>query len=74
MERSQPIGVFDSGVNALSILTTILPETVFVEAATLFVPVNCDSPIVPALQRIWTLVCPAILAATGLRPLSAQPR
>ena len=43
-------GVFDSGVNALSILTTILPETVFVEAATLFVPVNCDSPIAADLR------------------------
>lgn len=27
--------------------------------------------LVPALQRIWTLACPAILAATGLRALSA---
>ena len=39
------LGVFDAGVNALSILTKIMPEPVFVDAAELFFPTNCDAPI-----------------------------
>ncbi len=38
-------GVFDPGINALSILTCILAEPVFVTAASLFMPANCDAPI-----------------------------
>ena len=38
-------GVFDPGINAISILTKILPEPVFVAKADLFFPENCDSPI-----------------------------
>lgn len=38
-------GVFDPGINAVSILTKIVPEPVFVEAADLFFPANCSSPI-----------------------------
>lgn len=39
------LGVFDPGVNALSILTEILPNSVFVKSATLDFPANCDTPI-----------------------------
>lgn len=39
------MGVFDPGINALSILTDILPEPVFVRAADLEVPSNCQTPI-----------------------------
>jgi D-galactose 1-dehydrogenase len=38
-------GVFDPGINALSILTWILPQSVFVSAASLSVPQNCEAPI-----------------------------
>lgn len=38
-------GVLDAGINAISILTNILPEPVAVESAHLLVPENCASPI-----------------------------
>jgi D-galactose 1-dehydrogenase len=38
-------GVFDPGINALSIVTKILPESVFVESATIEVPANAATPI-----------------------------
>ena len=43
------MGVFDPGINALSILTAILPEPVHLEAATLEVPENRDTPIAARL-------------------------
>lgn len=39
------MGVFDPGVNSLSILTRILDDTVIVQKADLHFPVNCDAPI-----------------------------
>lgn len=39
------LGVFDPGINALSILTHILPQPVFLTEATLQVPGNCAAPI-----------------------------
>jgi D-galactose 1-dehydrogenase len=39
------MGVFDPGINALSILTEILPAPVHVTAATLEFPANRDTPI-----------------------------
>ncbi|MDI7775292.1 Gfo/Idh/MocA family oxidoreductase [Asticcacaulis sp. EMRT-3] len=39
------MGVFDPGINSLSILTRILPDTVLVKKADLHVPVNCAAPI-----------------------------
>lgn len=39
------LGVFDPGINALSILTEIMPHAVFVKSATLDFPANCDTPI-----------------------------
>lgn len=38
-------GVFDPGINALSIVTKILPEAIFVEGATIEVPSNSATPI-----------------------------
>jgi D-galactose 1-dehydrogenase len=38
------LGVFDPGINALSILTTLLPDVIVREAA-FEVPENCDTPI-----------------------------
>ena len=42
-------GVFDPGINALSILTEIAPEPFFVTAATLTYPANRDTPIAAKL-------------------------
>ncbi len=38
-------GVFDPGINALSIVTHILPRPIMVEAADLDIPANLDAPI-----------------------------
>ena len=38
-------GVFDPGINAISILTKIIAEPILVAAADLFVPANCATPI-----------------------------
>ena len=43
-------GVFDPGINALSLLTTILPREVCVEAAQLEFPENQQSPIAAQLR------------------------
>ena len=42
-------GVFDPGINALSILTRIMPEPVFVKRADLTYPSNRDMPIAASL-------------------------
>ena len=42
-------GVFDPGINALSILTEISPSPIFVKSATLFYPENRDTPIAASL-------------------------
>jgi len=39
------VGVFDPGINALSILTRILPGKLTMRSATLQFPCNCESPI-----------------------------
>lgn len=38
-------GIFDPGINALSILTRILPQPIFIHAAELFFPANRQAPI-----------------------------
>jgi D-galactose 1-dehydrogenase len=43
------LGVFDPGINALSILTRILPRSVFVTSADLAFPANRDAPIAASL-------------------------
>jgi len=43
-------GVFDPGINALSIATAILPDAVTVESAELAIPSNRQSPLVANLQ------------------------
>ena len=39
------LGVFDPGINALSILTRIIPGNVVLRDATLYFPSNCECPI-----------------------------
>ncbi|HXT07100.1 MAG TPA: Gfo/Idh/MocA family oxidoreductase [Roseiarcus sp.] len=58
-------GVFDPGINALSILTKIAPTPLFVKSAKLLYPENRDTPIAASL----VFTCPA--AAAGA-PLSAE--
>lgn len=45
-------GVFDPGINALSILTRILPQPVFVTASTLEIPENRAAPIAVELALL----------------------
>jgi D-galactose 1-dehydrogenase len=44
------LGVFDPGINALSIVTRILPRPIFLEAATLEIPANRAAPIAADLH------------------------
>jgi D-galactose 1-dehydrogenase len=44
------LGVFDPGINALSILTRILPQPLFVTAAELSFPANREAPIAAHLS------------------------
>ena len=43
-------GVFDPGINALSIVTRVLPDPAFIRQATLHVPSNADAPIAASLE------------------------
>lgn len=43
------LGVFDPGINALSILTRILPERIVLTEARLDVPANCATPVAAEL-------------------------
>jgi D-galactose 1-dehydrogenase len=44
------LGVFDPGINALSIVTEILPVPIHLTSAELFFPENCDTPIAANLS------------------------
>jgi D-galactose 1-dehydrogenase len=48
--ESGGLGVFDPGINALSILTRILPQPLFVTAAELSFPANREAPIAAGLS------------------------
>ncbi len=52
------LGVFDPGINALSIATAILPSPFFLTAATLHVPENRQSPIQAELDFVDTAGTP----------------
>ena len=45
-------GVLDPGINAISILTQIIPEPLFVRSARLYVPSNCAAPIAAELEFV----------------------
>jgi D-galactose 1-dehydrogenase len=44
------LGVFDPGINALSILTRLVPDALALKTATLFFPSNCETPIAAQLS------------------------
>ena len=48
----EPVGfcVFDPGMNALSILTKLVAEPIYPQAAQLFVPSNCGAPIAAEIE------------------------
>lgn len=46
------LGVFDPGINGLSILTAILPEPIHVIQATLDFPANCQTPIAARIDFV----------------------
>ncbi len=46
------IGVFDPGINALSIVTEILPAAIHLSSATLSFPENCETPIAADLAFV----------------------
>jgi D-galactose 1-dehydrogenase len=48
--RAGGLGVFDPGINALSIVTAILPDAFFLREAELSFPSNCDAPIAAKLK------------------------
>ena len=48
-------GVFDPGINALSIVTAIMPTPLFIQAAELTVPSNCQTPIAATLEFATTV-------------------
>ena len=48
--RAGGFGVFDPRLNALSIMTKILPAPVFVRQADLQFPANCDAPIAADIE------------------------
>ncbi|HEX9474816.1 MAG TPA: Gfo/Idh/MocA family oxidoreductase [Steroidobacteraceae bacterium] len=48
------LGVFDPGINALSILSRILPGDLVLHSAELFFPGNCETPIAAQLQLAST--------------------
>lgn len=44
------LGVFDPGINALSIVTEILPDPIHVTQAVLEIPENCQTPIAASVE------------------------
>lgn len=46
------LGVFDPGINALSIVTRILPQRLRLTDARLFFPSNCETPIAAELEML----------------------
>ncbi|SFI79254.1 Gfo/Idh/MocA family protein [Caulobacter sp. UNC279MFTsu5.1] len=56
------LGVFDPGINALSIATAVLPRPFFLTEATLHVPENRQSPIQAELAFVDTIGMPVTAA------------
>jgi D-galactose 1-dehydrogenase len=48
--RAGGLGVFDPGINALSIITRILPQPLILKDAELSFPSNCETPIAAQLR------------------------
>jgi len=71
------LGVFDPGINALSILSRILPGDLLLHSAELFFPGNCETPIAAQLQLTSTAGAAVHMALDFLhtgRPAQAPQR
>ena len=67
-------GVFDPGINALSILTRILPSPIFVQSATLAVPANRAAPIAAEISPRRPSGRAAAIPATSARSVASISR
>ena len=66
-------GIFDPGVNAMSILTEITPQAIFIDSAELYVPANRQAPIAADLRFSTGLVRDeALTGALDWRQTGAQ--
>jgi D-galactose 1-dehydrogenase len=54
-------GVFDPGINALSIMTSILPERIMLKSATLHFPSNRQAPIAAELEMVHGVDTPVVV-------------
>jgi D-galactose 1-dehydrogenase len=61
--QSGGFGVFDPGINALSIVTKIMPEPIYVQSAVIEVPANAATPIAANIQFKRGDGAPAALSA-----------
>ena len=67
--RAGGFGVFDPGINALSIVTKIMPEPVFVTGSELFIPANAEAPIAANLTFACGARDGAFSAVMDWRPI-----
>jgi D-galactose 1-dehydrogenase len=66
--RAGGLGVFDPGINALSILTHIIPGALMLRDAELSFPANCQTPVAARLQLASSSGAPVSMALDFLQP------
>lgn len=66
--RAGGFGVFDPGINALSIVTHILPRPILLQSAELSFPSNCDMPIAARLVLQGPAGLPVLAEFDFLQP------
>jgi len=66
--RAGGLGVFDPGINALSILTRIIPGSLILKDAELSFPGNCETPIAASLQLACADGAPVRMQLDFLHP------
>jgi len=66
--RAGGLGVFDPGINALSILTRIIPGSLILKDADLSFPSNCETPIAASLRLACTDGAPVHMQLDFLHP------
>jgi D-galactose 1-dehydrogenase len=66
--RAGGLGVFDPGINALSILTRIIPGGLILKDAELSYPSNCETPIAASLQLACADGAPVRMQLDFLHP------
>lgn len=66
--RAGGLGVFDPGINALSILTRIIPGGVILKDADLSFPSNCETPIAASVQLACADGAPVQMQLDFLHP------